>query len=86
MTRLLTGGHGTDTVVGVAGAGKSTLMEACRIGWDATGPTCARTCPSAVAAQNLTQASGIPPVRSWPGWSRSAPGQGSPAGRRAHLA
>ncbi|MDG9687752.1 AAA family ATPase [Streptomyces sp. DH18] len=35
MTRLLTGGHGIDTVVGVAGAGKSTLMEECRIGWDA---------------------------------------------------
>ncbi|MFJ4843160.1 MobF family relaxase [Streptomyces sp. NPDC088746] len=60
VTRLLTGGHGIDTVVGVAGAGKSTLMEACRIGWDATGTTYAGACLSAVAAQNLTQASGIP--------------------------
>ncbi|MFD8799927.1 MobF family relaxase [Streptomyces atroolivaceus] len=59
VTRLLTGGHGIDTVVGVAGAGKSTLMEACRIGWDATGTTYAGACLSAVAAQNLTQASGI---------------------------
>ncbi|MFJ8754563.1 MobF family relaxase [Streptomyces sp. NPDC102441] len=60
VTRLLTGGYGIDTVVGVAGAGKSTLMEACRIGWDATGATYAGACLSAVAAQNLTQASGIP--------------------------
>ncbi|MFF8619115.1 MobF family relaxase [Streptomyces sp. NPDC015350] len=60
VTRLLTGGHGIDTVVGVAGAGKSTLMEACRIGWDATGTTYAGACLSAVAAQQLTQASGIP--------------------------
>ncbi|MFJ8982907.1 MobF family relaxase [Streptomyces sp. NPDC102282] len=60
VARLLTAGHGIDTVVGVAGAGKSTLMEACRIGWDATGTTYAGACLSAVAAQNLTQASGIP--------------------------
>ncbi|OKJ46835.1 MobF family relaxase [Streptomyces sp. CB02115] len=67
VTRLLTGGHGIDTVVGVAGAGKSTLMEACRIGWDATGTTYAGACLSAVAAQQLTQASGIPArtVASW---------------------
>ncbi|MFJ1900407.1 MobF family relaxase [Streptomyces sp. NPDC088115] len=67
VTRLLTGGHGIDTVVGVAGAGKSTLMEACRIGWDATGTTHAGACLSAVAAQQLTGASGIPArtVASW---------------------
>ncbi|GAA3367159.1 hypothetical protein GCM10020367_68570 [Streptomyces sannanensis] len=39
MTRVLTAGHGIDAIVGVAGAGKSTRMEACRIGWDATGFT-----------------------------------------------
>lgn len=60
VARLLTAGHGIDTVVGVAGAGKSTLMEACRIGWDATGTTYAGACLSAVAAHGLTQASGIP--------------------------
>ncbi|WP_331757621.1 AAA family ATPase (plasmid) [Streptomyces sp. NBC_01383] len=67
VARLLTGGHGIDTVVGVAGAGKSTLMEACRIGWDATGTTYAGACLSAVAAQQLTGASGIPArtVASW---------------------
>ncbi|MFE1240826.1 AAA family ATPase [Streptomyces tendae] len=39
VTRVLAAGHGIDALVGVAGAGKSTLMEACRIGCDATGTT-----------------------------------------------
>ncbi|MFD9496872.1 MobF family relaxase [Streptomyces sp. NPDC060005] len=60
VTRILTAGHGIDALVGVAGAGKSTLMEACRIGWDATGTTYAGATLAAVAAQNLTDASGIP--------------------------
>ncbi|MFE7794519.1 MobF family relaxase [Streptomyces sp. NPDC057460] len=60
VVRLLTAGHGIDTVVGIAGAGKSTLMEACRIGWDAAGTTYAGACLSAVAAQNLASASAIP--------------------------
>ncbi|MFE7751363.1 MobF family relaxase [Streptomyces sp. NPDC057428] len=60
VTRLLTGGHGIDTVVGVTGAGKSALMEACRIGWDAAGITYAGACLSDAAAQNLTRTSGIP--------------------------
>ncbi|MFD5428503.1 MobF family relaxase [Streptomyces sp. NPDC127084] len=60
VVRVLTGGHGIDAIVGVAGAGKSTLMEACRIGWDATGTTYAGATLAAVAAQQLTSASGIP--------------------------
>ncbi|WP_331719562.1 AAA family ATPase (plasmid) [Streptomyces sp. NBC_01102] len=60
VTRILTAGHGIDALVGVAGAGKSTLMEACRIGWDATGTTYAGATLAAVAAKNLTDASGIP--------------------------
>ncbi|MET7858167.1 MobF family relaxase [Streptomyces sp. NPDC005318] len=60
FVRLLTAGHGIDTVVGIAGAGKSTLMEACRIGWDAVGTTYEGACLSAVAAQNLASASAIP--------------------------
>ncbi|MGW1320253.1 MobF family relaxase [Streptomyces sp. NBC_01175] len=69
VARLLAGGHGIDTIVGVAGAGRSTLMEACRIGWDATGTTYAGACLSAVAAQHLTQASGIP-ARTVAAWLR----------------
>ncbi|MGW0345997.1 MobF family relaxase [Streptomyces anthocyanicus] len=60
VTRVLTAGHGIDALVGVAGAGKSTLMEACRIGWDATGTTYAGATLAAVAAQQLHDASGIP--------------------------
>ncbi|WP_055714505.1 AAA family ATPase [Streptomyces torulosus] len=69
VTRVLTAGHGVDAIVGVAGAGKSTLMEACRIGWDATGTTYAGATLAAVAAKNLTNASGIPArtVAAWLG-------------------
>ncbi|MEV5204928.1 MobF family relaxase [Streptomyces sp. NPDC053720] len=67
VTRILCAGHGVDALVGVAGAGKSTLMEACRIGWDATGTTYAGATLAAVAAKGLTDASGIPArtVASW---------------------
>jgi len=67
VDRLLTAGHGIDAVVGVAGAGKTTLMQACRIAWDATGTTYAGACVSAVAAQNLHTGSGIPArtITSW---------------------
>lgn len=60
VTRLLTAGHGIDAVIGVAGAGKTTLMEACRIGWSAAGLTYAGAALSAVAAANLETGSGIP--------------------------
>ncbi|MFE7268533.1 MobF family relaxase [Streptomyces sp. NPDC057592] len=60
VTRILTAGHGIDALVGVAGAGKSTLMEACRIAWDATGTTYAGATLAAAAAKSLTDASGIP--------------------------
>ncbi|MFD4347388.1 AAA family ATPase [Streptomyces coelicoflavus] len=67
VTRLLTAGNGIDAVVGVAGAGKSTLMDACRIAWDATGTMYAGACLSAVGAQGLQDASAIPSrtVASW---------------------
>ncbi|MFH9800480.1 MobF family relaxase [Streptomyces virginiae] len=67
VTRLLTAGHGVEAVIGVAGAGKSTLMDACRIGWDATGKTYAGACLSAVGAKGLQDASAIPSrtVASW---------------------
>ncbi|MFD3700703.1 MobF family relaxase [Streptomyces sp. NPDC058646] len=67
VTRLLTAGHGIDAVIGTAGAGKSTLMDACRIAWDATGTTYAGACLSAVGAKGLQDASAIPSrtVKSW---------------------
>jgi conjugative relaxase-like TrwC/TraI family protein len=60
VERLLTAGHGVDAVIGVAGSGKTSLMEACRIGWDGVGLTYAGASLSAVAAQNLYEGSGIP--------------------------
>ncbi|MEU8708374.1 MobF family relaxase [Streptomyces sp. NPDC048565] len=60
VRRLLTAGHGVDTVIGVAGSGKTSIMEACRTGWDAVGMTYAGVSRSAVAAQNLFEGSGIP--------------------------
>lgn len=60
VERVLTAGHGVDAVVGVAGSGKTTLMEACRLAWDATGTTYAGAALAAVAAANLQAGSGIP--------------------------
>lgn len=60
VERLLTAGHGVEAVVGGAGSGKTSLLEACRIGWDAAGLTYAGASPSAFAAQNLYDGSGIP--------------------------
>ncbi|MEH0467204.1 MobF family relaxase [Streptomyces acidiscabies] len=60
VTRVLTAGHGIEAVVGGAGAGKSTMMDGCRIGWDATGTTYAGATLTAVAAKGLNDASGIP--------------------------
>lgn len=76
VTRLLTVGHGIDAVVGAAGAGNSTLMEACRIGWDAKGTTYAGATLAAVAAQNLTDTSGIP-TRTVAAWVEQIRDEGS---------
>ncbi|WP_406152173.1 MobF family relaxase [Streptomyces sp. NBC_01012] len=69
VRRLLTAGHGVDAVVGPAGAGKTSLLEACRIGWDAVGMTHAGASLSAVLAQNLFEGSGIP-VRTVASWTQ----------------
>ncbi|GLW58885.1 AAA family ATPase [Kitasatospora phosalacinea] len=59
VTRLLTAGHGLDVVVGVAGAGKTTLMDAARTGWEAAGLTVRGAATAAVAAANLSSEAGI---------------------------
>jgi conjugative relaxase-like TrwC/TraI family protein len=60
VERLLTAGHGLDVVVGVAGAGKTTLMAAARAGWEAAGLRVAGASTAAVAASNLQAEGGIP--------------------------
>lgn len=59
LTRLATAGNGVDTVVGVAGAGKTTLMAALRSAYEATGQTVAGASTAAVAATNLKTEAGI---------------------------
>ncbi|MFD5553754.1 MobF family relaxase [Streptomyces sp. NPDC127068] len=59
LERLLTAGHGVDAVVGVAGAGKTTIMDAARQAWEAQGLVVAGTSTAAVAAANLKAEAGI---------------------------
>ncbi|MFJ9343761.1 MobF family relaxase [Streptomyces sp. NPDC101733] len=59
VTRLLTAGHAVDAVIGVAGAGKTTLMQAARIGWEAAGLSVMGASTAAVAAANLAAEAGI---------------------------
>ncbi|MER5627297.1 MobF family relaxase [Streptosporangium sp. NPDC002544] len=59
LERLLGGGLGVEALLGVAGAGKTTLMDAARAGWESRGLVVAGAATSAVAAANLTAESGI---------------------------
>ncbi|WP_420783038.1 MobF family relaxase [Streptomyces sp. LPB2020-019-1HS] len=67
LERLLTAGHGIDAVIGVAGAGKTTIMDAARQAWEAQGLVVAGASTAAVAAANLKAEAGIPSrtVASW---------------------
>jgi conjugative relaxase-like TrwC/TraI family protein len=59
VDRLLTGGHGVDAVIGVAGSGKTTLMSAARTGWESAGMVVAGASTAAIAAVNLEAEAGI---------------------------
>lgn len=67
VERILGAGHGVDAIVGAAGSGKTSLLTACRIGWDAAGYTYAGAALSAVAADGLRREAGVPAhtVASW---------------------
>jgi DNA primase catalytic core len=58
--RLVTGGHGIDALIGVAGSGKTTILEAARIAWNSAGYSVTGASTAAVAAQNLQAQTGIP--------------------------
>ncbi|SFY41795.1 MobF family relaxase [Streptomyces atratus] len=73
VMRLLTAGHGADAVIGVAGAGKTTLMSAARAGWEAAGLTVAGASTAAVAAANLAAEAGIE-SRTIAAWTREISG------------
>lgn len=59
LDRLTTAGHGVDTVIGVAGSGKTTIMAAMRAAYEAQGMTVAGAATAAVAAANLQTEAGI---------------------------
>ncbi|MFF1420609.1 MobF family relaxase [Streptomyces sp. NPDC058280] len=59
LERLLTAGHGIDAVVGIAGSGKTTIMDTARQAWEAHGLIIAGTSTAAVAAANLKAEAGI---------------------------
>lgn len=67
LDRILRVGHGIDAVIGVAGAGKTTIMEVARIAWQAHGLQVAGASTAAVAAANLRLETGIP-ARTVAGW------------------
>jgi conjugative relaxase-like TrwC/TraI family protein len=58
--RFLTAGHGLDVLRGKAGTGKTTIMAAVRMGWEAAGLRVAGAATAAVAASKLQAESGIP--------------------------
>jgi conjugative relaxase-like TrwC/TraI family protein len=76
IERLATAGHGVDTVVGVAGAGKTTIMAALRAGYEANGMTVRGAATAAVAADNLRTGAGVTShtIASW--LARIAEGRG----------
>ncbi|MEV6967568.1 MobF family relaxase [Hamadaea sp. NPDC051192] len=67
LERLLHAGHQVDTVIGVAGSGKTTIMDALRSAYEAENLTVRGASNAAVAAANLQAESGIrsSTVASW---------------------
>ncbi|MDP9850292.1 MobF family relaxase [Streptosporangium lutulentum] len=59
LQRFLCAGHGVDALIGVAGAGKTTIMAAARSAWESRGLVVAGAATAAVAAANLSAESGI---------------------------
>ncbi|MGI5274204.1 MobF family relaxase [Nonomuraea sp. CA-218870] len=59
VERVLAGGHGVEAIIGVAGAGKTTLMAAVKTAFEAHGLVVRGAATAAVAAANLTAESGI---------------------------
>lgn len=59
LRRVLRDGHGVDAVIGVAGAGKTTIMQVARMAWEAEGHIVRGASTAAVAAANLRMEAGI---------------------------
>ncbi|MGW4791807.1 MobF family relaxase [Nonomuraea sp. NPDC004297] len=76
LERILSGGHGVEAVVGVPGAGKTTLMAAARTAYESRGLVVQGAATAAVAAATLRAESGIgsATVTSWLMRIRNGPG------------
>ncbi len=59
LARVVTSGRLVEAVEGPPGTGKTTLMRAARVAWEAAGYRVAGAATAAVAAQNLAAESGI---------------------------
>jgi conjugative relaxase-like TrwC/TraI family protein len=59
LAALVTSGRSIESILGPAGAGKTTLMRAARVAWEAKGLVVAGTATAAVAGQQLAAHSGI---------------------------
>lgn len=59
LHRVVTTGRAVEAVEGPPGTGKTTLMRAARVAWEAAGYAVAGAATAAVAAQNLAAESGI---------------------------
>ncbi|MYW05521.1 relaxase domain-containing protein [Streptomyces sp. SID3343] len=66
LDRFLTAGNAIESLVGVAGAGKTSLMTAARTGWEARDLIVAGASTASVAAENLFRESAIPARSSKP--------------------
>lgn len=59
LERLVSAGHGVESLIGVAGAGKTTIMRAARQVWEDQGLRVAGAATAAVASANLHAEAGI---------------------------
>ncbi|CAL9621970.1 ATP-dependent RecD-like DNA helicase (plasmid) [Nocardiopsis dassonvillei] len=76
VVRLIEDGHRIDTVLGVAGAGKTTIMSAARCAWEAAGLRVEGAAVAAVAAAGLRAGAGITSrtIASWRQSIKTGPG------------
>lgn len=75
--RLVHGGYGIDAVIGVPGSGKTSVMAAARIAWEAAGLTVAGAATAALAADHLGDAAGLAKTGSLAFWlTRATYGDG----------